>query len=224
MAAPGKDFVLDRNGFRFVSPRHQGRRFLRRRRNQARLLPGDGSADQSRERRQARRRIRSYAAHRRRRICARRSKSARSCAACTTTTPNGRRPQRVRDILPDEAEELLKRPLRHHPGVAADPASGRNLSAGHGGRADAVAGRHDRLGAARSRPHRPDLRDQVQSGAQMVSGSRACGARRRYVFKVFDSGKDGRARWTAHTAFDDPTTPPHARPRESIEIRTLAFF
>ena len=44
------------------------------------------------------------------------------------------------------------------------------------------------------------------------------------VFKVYDSEKDGRARWTAHTAFDDPTSPPHARPRESIEIRTLAFF
>ena len=44
------------------------------------------------------------------------------------------------------------------------------------------------------------------------------------VFKVFDSLKDGRARWTAHTAFADPTSPPHARPRESIEIRTLAFF
>src|SRR6185437_5581843 len=44
------------------------------------------------------------------------------------------------------------------------------------------------------------------------------------VFKVFDSLKDGRARWTAHTAFDDPTAPANARPRESIEIRTLAFF
>jgi len=44
------------------------------------------------------------------------------------------------------------------------------------------------------------------------------------VFKVYDSMKDGRARFTAHTAFDDPTTPPHPRPRESIEIRTLAFF
>ena len=44
------------------------------------------------------------------------------------------------------------------------------------------------------------------------------------VFKVFDSERDGRARWTAHTAFDDPTAPPNARPRESIEIRTLAFF
>jgi hypothetical protein len=44
------------------------------------------------------------------------------------------------------------------------------------------------------------------------------------VFKVYDSMKDGRARFTAHTAFEDPATPPHARPRESIEIRTLAFF
>jgi hypothetical protein len=44
------------------------------------------------------------------------------------------------------------------------------------------------------------------------------------VFKVYDSLKDGRARFTAHTAFDDPSSPPNARPRESIEIRTLAFF
>jgi hypothetical protein len=44
------------------------------------------------------------------------------------------------------------------------------------------------------------------------------------VFKVYESLRDGRARWTAHTAFKDPTAPPHTRPRESIEIRTLAFF
>ena len=44
------------------------------------------------------------------------------------------------------------------------------------------------------------------------------------VFKVYDSLEDGRARWTAHTAFEDPTSPPNAAPRESIEIRTLAFF
>jgi len=44
------------------------------------------------------------------------------------------------------------------------------------------------------------------------------------VFKVFDSLQDGRARWTAHTAFDDPSAPANARPRESIEIRTFAFF
>lgn len=44
------------------------------------------------------------------------------------------------------------------------------------------------------------------------------------VFKCYDSATDGRARWTAHCAFDDPTSRPDARPRQSIEIRTLVFF
>ncbi len=44
------------------------------------------------------------------------------------------------------------------------------------------------------------------------------------VFKCYDSATDGRARWTAHSAFDDPTTRPGANPRQSIEIRTLVFF
>jgi hypothetical protein len=44
------------------------------------------------------------------------------------------------------------------------------------------------------------------------------------VFKVFDSATDGRARFTAHSAFSDPTSPPDAAPRESIEMRTVAFF
>ena len=44
------------------------------------------------------------------------------------------------------------------------------------------------------------------------------------VFKVYDSEKDGRARFTPHTAFVDPTTPPDALERQSIEVRTLAFF
>jgi hypothetical protein len=34
---------------------------------------------------------------------------------------------------------------------------------------------------------------------------------------------DGRARFLAHTSFTDPTTPPDAPPRESIELRTLVF-
>lgn len=44
------------------------------------------------------------------------------------------------------------------------------------------------------------------------------------VFKTYDSEKDGRARFTAHAAFDDPTGPPDAPARESIEARMLAFF
>jgi hypothetical protein len=44
------------------------------------------------------------------------------------------------------------------------------------------------------------------------------------VFKVYDSLKDGRARFTPHTSFEDPGTTPGAPPRQSIEARALAFF
>ncbi len=44
------------------------------------------------------------------------------------------------------------------------------------------------------------------------------------LIKCFDSLKDGRARFSLHTAFEDPTSPADAPPRESIEVRTLAFF
>ena len=45
-----------------------------------------------------------------------------------------------------------------------------------------------------------------------------------YIFKVFDSDRSAGVRFTAHTAFDDPTSLPDARPRESIESRALVFF
>ena len=34
---------------------------------------------------------------------------------------------------------------------------------------------------------------------------------------------DGTARFTAHSAFEDPTAPADVLPRESIEVRTLVF-
>jgi hypothetical protein len=132
-------------------------------------------------------------------------------------------PQRVRDLLPDEAEDLLKRrfaiiqvwrPIRHP--VETDPlaiADARSLSTD-----DLVISERrypNRIGQTYAITYNPKhewywfprmRRDEA------------------LVFKVFDSLKDGRARWTAHTAFDDPTSPANARPRESIEIRTLAFF
>mmetsp|Transcript_4712 Transcript_4712/g.8077 ORF Transcript_4712/g.8077 Transcript_4712/m.8077 type:complete len:325 (+) Transcript_4712:69-1043(+) len=43
------------------------------------------------------------------------------------------------------------------------------------------------------------------------------------VFKVYDKKEDG-PRFVFHTAFDDPSTPPDAPPRRSIEARTIAFF
>jgi hypothetical protein len=44
------------------------------------------------------------------------------------------------------------------------------------------------------------------------------------LIKGFDSMLDGRARFTAHASFLDPTTPPGAPPRESIEARALLFW
>jgi hypothetical protein len=132
-------------------------------------------------------------------------------------------PQRVRDILPDEAEELLNqrfaiiqvwRPIRYpvetHPLAIADA---RSVSFD-----DFIISERrypNRIGQTYAIAHNPKHKwfwfpRQARNEA--------------LVFKVYDSAKDGRARWTAHTAFDDPTTPPNARPRESIEIRTLAFF
>ncbi|HEY9639445.1 MAG TPA: CmcJ/NvfI family oxidoreductase [Coleofasciculaceae cyanobacterium] len=44
------------------------------------------------------------------------------------------------------------------------------------------------------------------------------------LIKCFDSVEEGRARFTAHTAFDDPTSLPDAPSRESIELRTLVLY
>ncbi len=44
------------------------------------------------------------------------------------------------------------------------------------------------------------------------------------VFKVFDTDRDAGVRFTAHSAFDDPNTPPDANIRESIEMRALVFY
>jgi hypothetical protein len=43
------------------------------------------------------------------------------------------------------------------------------------------------------------------------------------LLKIHDSRRDV-ARLSAHTAFDDPTTPADAPPRRSIELRALVFF
>ncbi|KIV78638.1 hypothetical protein PV11_06271 [Exophiala sideris] len=44
------------------------------------------------------------------------------------------------------------------------------------------------------------------------------------ILKTYDSETDGRARFVGHSAFEDPNSPPDAPLRESIEIRTIAFF
>jgi hypothetical protein len=132
-------------------------------------------------------------------------------------------PQRVRDLVPDEADELLKRrfaiiqvwrPIRH-------PVETFPLAI-----CDARSLTPDELVISERRY--PNRVGQTYAITYKPAHQWYWFPRMRreeaLVFKVYDSLQDGRARWTAHTAFEDPTTPPNARPRESIEIRTLAFF
>ena len=43
------------------------------------------------------------------------------------------------------------------------------------------------------------------------------------AFKLFDSD-EGAVQHTAHSAFEDPNTPPDAAPRQSVEVRTIAYL
>ena len=45
------------------------------------------------------------------------------------------------------------------------------------------------------------------------------------LLKTFDSKmEEGRARFVGHSAFEDPSSRKDAPFRESVEIRTIAFF
>jgi hypothetical protein len=132
-------------------------------------------------------------------------------------------PQRVRDLLPDEADELVRRrfaivqvwrpirlPVESFPLAICDV---RTLSS------------DDLVISERRYPNRVGQTYAIKYNPQhQWYWFPRMRREEALVFKVYDSMKDGRARWTAHTAFDDPSSPPNARPRESIEIRTLAFF
>lgn len=131
-------------------------------------------------------------------------------------------PQRVRDLLPDEAEQLLhgrvqiinlwrpiRGPLRDAPLAVCD--------------------------AQTVQPQQLIPSDLVYPHRVGETYSVAFDPRHRWFYvsamnvdevlllKCYDSKIDGRARFVPHTAFTDPTTPVDAPPRESIELRTLVF-
>jgi hypothetical protein len=132
-------------------------------------------------------------------------------------------PQRVRDLMGDEADELLRhrfaivnlwRPIK-------GPLLDAPLALCHAGTiadGDLVAQDliyRDRTGEIYALFHNEAhrwfyapvmIRDEV------------------LLLKCFDSMHDGRARFMPHTSFDDPTAPVEKPPRESIELRTLVFF
>jgi hypothetical protein len=132
-------------------------------------------------------------------------------------------PQRVRELMGEEADALLAGrfaiiqvwraiadPIRANPLALADARS---------------VALEDLLIAERRYPHRVGQTYRLKYNPNHrwfyfpeLSRDEAI------VFKVYDSAKDGRARFTPHTSFDDPATPPGAPPRKSIEARALAFF
>ena len=131
-------------------------------------------------------------------------------------------PQRVRDLLPDAAEELLKGrvqvinlwrpirgPLRDAPLAVCDA---RTVDPDDLVPSDLVY--RERVGETYSVTWNPA--HQWYYVPEMRRDEAL-------LLKIADTAQDGRARFMPHTSFTDPTTPPGAFPRESIELRTLVF-
>jgi hypothetical protein len=133
-------------------------------------------------------------------------------------------PQRVRDLMGDEAEALLARrfaivnlwrpiglPALDSPLALCDAAS---LDAER----DLVVNEliyPDRVGQTFSVRWHPEHRWYYRRGLRPDQA---------ILIKGYDSAADGRARLSVHAAFADPGTPPGTPPRQSIEVRTLVFW
>jgi hypothetical protein len=131
-------------------------------------------------------------------------------------------PQRVRDLLPDEAEDLLRgrvqiinvwRPIRgpllDAPLAVCDAGS---VEAKDLVPSDLIY--PHRVGETYSVTYRPSHRWFYFSNMRTDEA---------LLLKCYDSEEDGRARFAPHTAFLDPKAPADAPPRESIELRAFVF-
>lgn len=131
-------------------------------------------------------------------------------------------PQRVRDLMGDEAEALLTRraaiinvwrpiarvardwPLAFADARSVDPA--------------------DLLASDLLFPHRKgEIYAVAHNPAQRWLYLPDLQPDEAVLIKCWDSDASV-ARFAPHTGFEDPTTPPGTPPRESIEFRTIAFF
>ena len=132
-------------------------------------------------------------------------------------------PQRVRQLMGEEAEELLKhrfaiinlwRPIRGP--VLESPLT--LCDAQSLAEEDLIPSDlkyPDRTGETYSITYNPNQRYYYFPKMQ---------ADEAVLIRCFDSAPHGAARFSGHTGFDDPTSPPDAPPRESLEVRTLVFF
>ena len=132
-------------------------------------------------------------------------------------------PQRVREVMGDQAEDLLKRRVAFY-----------NVWKPLAKRVEELP-----LAMCDAQTHHPDdmlrmdLKYRERTGEIYVMRH---SPKHRWMYfpkmephhalllKTFDSEVDGRCRFMGHTAFEDPMSPPDAPRRESIEVRTMAFF
>jgi hypothetical protein len=132
-------------------------------------------------------------------------------------------PRRVRDLLPEESDRLLKYrfaeinvwrairgPIESSPLALCDA---RSLSAEDIVPADLVY--RDRVGETFGFLYNPKHRWYYFPRMERNEA---------ILLKCYDSKDDGRARFTAHTSFEDPNSSPNAAARESIEVRALVFW
>jgi len=132
-------------------------------------------------------------------------------------------PRRVRDHLPEEADRLLRNrfaeinvwrairgPIESSPLALCDS---RSLAAEDSVPSDLVY--RDRVGEILGFIYNPQHRWYYFPRMERNEA---------ILLKCYDSKDDGRARFTAHTSFEDPDSPPNAAPRESIEVRALVFW
>ncbi|HXQ17667.1 MAG TPA: CmcJ/NvfI family oxidoreductase [Caulobacteraceae bacterium] len=131
-------------------------------------------------------------------------------------------PQRVRDLMGEQAEALLKhraaiinvwRPIHHEardwPLAFADARS---------------VARDDLIASDLIFPHRKgEIYGVSYNPAQRWRFVPDLQVDEAILIKCWDSDPSV-AQFTPHTAFQDPTTPEGTPPRESIEFRTIAFF
>lgn len=132
-------------------------------------------------------------------------------------------PKRVREVLPDEADELLRgrfgiiqtwRSIAEK--VESEPLAlcdGRTIP--EVGFVSNQRVYRDRVAETYHITHHPGHRwfyfPEMRRNEAIV-------------FKVFDSDASAGTRFTAHSGFDDPTSGPDAAPRQSIEMRALVFY
>jgi hypothetical protein len=158
--------------------------------------------------------------------------AAKSGPGSTVKMPAGRvhndytawsAPQRVRDLVGEKAIELLKHrfavnnvwrpiagPLLRSPLVLCD-----SQTLDYDNLLASDLRYPDRTGETYAVTYNPNQRwyyfPRMQSDEAIL-------------ISCYDSSRQHAARFSAHGAFDDPSTPADAPPRESIEVRTLVFF